>query len=132
MDFKVVVPLETAESEINALLDQKNMMPKRRVALAEVIENVIEAITFGLVSVNEDGTITQKLVVPVGGLSELKYAARVEPSVIQMAIKRLGSESASSRQMVYLKAYTGELENTINKLEPVDRNTSDCIALFFQ
>jgi hypothetical protein len=132
MEFKIVYAQDKAEADVAALLDKKKIFPKQRERLHLAIEAVVEAMTYGFVTIDESGRITQKLVDPVGELTELHYAARVDPATINKAISSLRVDNQTNRNMVYLKSYTGQLEATINRLEATDRNTADSIAFFFQ
>lgn len=132
MNIKVVVPIDKAEEEVNTLLDKKKIFPKRREQLQIAIDTVAEAISYGYVTIDEEGAIQQKLVSPVGELTELKYQPRVAPDVVNKIIGGLKNDTQTNRNLAYIKLYTGELEATINKLEPTDRTTADSIAFFFQ
>ena len=132
MAFETKVPYGQAEDEVNSFLDKKNLLPKRRQAIQEAADNVAEAISYGLVTINADGTITQKLITPIGATHELQYAARVEPAEMQRAISRLPSETATTIHKAYLKAHTGLTDNTINKLEGQDSDIASWITLFFR
>ncbi len=130
--FVIKVYAEAAEKEVSALLDKKNIFPKRREQLQPVIEAVIEAITYGFVAIAEDGSIVQTLVTPVGGITELKYADRVAPAIMSKVIGALKVDNQSARNIAYVNQYTGILTATLEKLEPADRNIAESISLFFQ
>ena len=132
MEFSIVMQADQAEDEVNRLLQQKKIMPKRREALQIAVDSVVEAMTFGLVSISEDGTITQKLATPILPIETLVYVPRVAPETIMKKISELRVDNQTNRNMCYLKAYTNQSEGVINKLEPADRNIADSIAFFFQ
>lgn len=130
--FEVKIPIDAAEAEVNKLLDKKKIFPKQRERLAPAIEAVAEGISYGFVTIHDDGKITQTLTTPIGDITELHYSARVEPAVINKNIAGLKIDNQTNRNMVYLKSYTGQLEAIINKMEAADRNIADSIAFFFQ
>lgn len=132
MDFKVVVPVEQAEQDLQAWMDKKMIFPKRREALTPAIDTLIEQISYGNVAIEDDGSLTQKLIMPVGSTSELKYAPRISPLIVNKELQGLKNDNQANRNVTYIKLYTGQVANTINSLEPVDRTTADCIAFFFQ
>lgn len=137
MKFETKIPIEVAQQEVEDLLDKKNIKPKRRADLEGVIDVVVEAISLGLVAINEDGSIKQLLITPVGEsgtLTEINYKARVEPIAINNKLTALKGESAANPRMlsmVYMQAYTGLLAAQINNLEPSDRETANSIISFF-
>ena len=130
--FEIKVNIDVAEKEVSALLDKKKIFPKQRERLQPAIEAVTEAVTYGFVKIETDGKITQTLLEPIGDITELIYAARMEPFTINKAIQTLKADNQTNRNLIYITSYTGQLQATINKLEPSDRNIADCIALFFQ
>ena len=131
MKLEIKMPADQAEAEVNALLDKKNIFPKRREALQQAVDSVVEAMQYGFVTINEDGTITQNMITPVDSVSVITYKARIAPEVMNRQIASLKIDNATTRNVAYIKAYTGLLENVINKLETTDRNTAESIALFF-
>ena len=135
--FEQIMEFDAAHKEVMALLAKKKLFPKRIEKLAGAIEAVAEAISFGFVVINEDGSITQKLVEPImnqgGGvaLAELSYKARIEPSVMNAKVSAAKPAGPDEKIMTYAVAYTGQVSAMINKLDQTDRNTCDAISLFF-
>lgn len=131
-DLKIVMPQDQAEQEINNLLDKKKVFPKQRLRLALAIDTVAEAMMYGLVQIHEDGRITQRLYTPVGDLTELNYAARVEPLTVNKEVAKLKDPSGFNMNLLYITLYTSQLSTAIHKLEPFDRNLAESISYFFQ
>ena len=131
-DFQIVVDQATAEAEVQRLLDRKKVFPKQRERLAPAIEQVVEAMTYGLVTINDDGSITQKLLEPINGIEEIKYASRIEPITINRRIQNLKVDNVTNRFLVYLSTYSNQMETIFLNMEPSDRSTADSIAFFFQ
>jgi hypothetical protein len=132
MTFEQKISPEQAENEINALLDRKGVLPKQRERLGPAIEAVVEGMSLGFVDINDDDTIVQRLIKPLPSLTELKYAARIDPARINKQISELRIDTQTNRNLVYITAYTGQVTGTIQKLEGADRNIADSIAFFFQ
>lgn len=130
--FEVKIEESIAIAEVNAFMDKKVILPKRRQQLEAVVEAVVEGIMLGYIAINEDTSIEQTLIKPAGELTTIKYAARVAPEVMSKRIADLKTDNQTNRTLEYQKAYTGLLGAQIQKLEPADRNLADCIALFFQ
>lgn len=131
-ELKKVLSEEQATAELNEFFDRRIIFPKRREALAAPIEAVVEAMTFGLVAIHEDGSITQKLCVPVGPLTELKYVADVPSSTISKLISNLKVYTQTNINMEYISAYTTVIKAQIEKMHPTDRNLADALAFFYQ
>jgi len=132
MKLKEVMPRQQATEEIEALLEKKDIMPSRMAALQMPIDAVAEAMSYGLVDISADGEITQRLVKPVGGLTELKYKEHVDAATMQRSLGLLKVYNQPSVNACYICAYTGQLKANIDKLEPPDRNIADSISFFFQ
>lgn len=135
--FEEVMPFDVAMKEVSTFMDKKKIYPRRRQALQGIMEIVAEAIQYGQVVINDDGSICQTLLEPVVDqnktvvLAKLEYKARVEPSVINKMIQDNKVPGTDARNMIYTTAYSGEGAGMINKLESTDRNTCDAITLFF-
>lgn len=132
MIFKEVIALSAAEEEVNKYLDTKVIMPKRREGLQPAIEAVSEAVSYGFVAFNDDGSITQKLIEPIGALTELVYRQKVDAATMQKEIATVKVFNQSNINACYIKCYSGLLKAQTDKLEPADRNTADSISFFFQ
>lgn len=129
--WEIKVEESIAKQDLDNLLDKKRIKPSRRVDLEKCIAVIIEAITFGYVSINEDGSISQKLICPVNQFEAIEYKSRVEPSAIQSKLSLLKVDNYNSRLMVYTQAYTGCISSQINSLEPCDKETCEAITTLF-
>lgn len=125
-------PVDQATTDIHALLDKKNTLPRRREMLEPAIETVAEAMSFGMVTISEDGQIRQKLMVPVGDVTELVYVPHVPAGEMQKAISKLQVYNQATVNRTYISAYTGLLNAQVDKIEPTDRTIADAIAFFCQ
>lgn len=132
--FQKVVPEDIAKKQVEALLDQKIILPGRRAKLEMAIEAVVEGVMLGVVIIHPDGAITQKLFVSVEGVDggELKYAAHVPAEVIARELQSLKTYNQLAVSTAYISMYTGQPTAVINRLEPADRNIADSIAFFCQ
>ena len=87
------ISLEKAKSEVNHWLDLKNYQQSKRDANAEQIEQIAEAVSDGVLSIQEDGVIIHKLTIPIkddeGNVKyeELNYKARIDWSQIEPYMK---------------------------------------------
>lgn len=132
MKFTEVYPIGQAEAEIDALLESKDIMPKRREALQVAVDAVAEAMSYGLVTIATDGEIVQKLIKPAGAVTELKYKPHVDAATMQSKLSAVKVYNQPNINACYISAYTGQLKAIIDRLEPADRNIADSISFFFQ
>lgn len=130
--LKQVITEEQAKAELAEFFDRRIIFPKRQEQLAAPIEAVVEAMTFGLVTINADGTITQQLCVPIGDTKELKYAADVPSSTMIRLTSNLKVFTQTNVNMEYISAYTSTIKGVLEKLHPTDRNLADSLAFFYQ
>lgn len=131
-ELKQVLTEEQATAELNEFFDRRIIFPKRREQLAAPIEAVVEAMTYGHVVINADGTITQKLCVPVGNVTELTFAADVPASTMSKLISNLKVYTQTNVNLEYISAYTTTIKGVVEKLHPTDRNLADALAFFYQ
>ncbi len=132
--LKEVISEEQALKEIDALLDKKKILPKRRATIQEGIDTVVEAMMYGLVTIDEKGCIKQTLQFPLGdnnSMTELVYADRIAPATIQKALSTIKVDSGTNRCLAYITTYTSNLQTTILNLESPDWNIAAAISLFF-
>lgn len=126
--IKEVVEKDVALAEVERLMDKQRLLPSRREKLKEAQEIVAEAIQYGLVVINDDQTIAQKLQFPAGTLSELQYKERVSAEDLNKALKT--AKTPTERIITKLKMYTGQVEAVLNKLENQDSDIASCLTLF--
>lgn len=126
--------IEKSIQEINEWLDYKNVRTKRREALKEQIDNLSDAISDGILSIDDQKNIIHKLQVPVGEekkIEELKYKARLSDK--QKAPYMKGVANSDSFGMIH--ATIGALTETpraiISALDSEDMNIARDIAIFF-
>ncbi len=112
-------------------MDTLNIMPKRREALAAAIPAVTEALQYGLLTINKDGSMVQRLATPVVGLTELTYKPRLPYLLVKKAFGALKQETGTTRTYAVLKLYTGKTQTELDNLEAADTNIAESIALFF-
>ena len=136
--YEVKVDPEVALQEVNALLDKKKLLPKRREALQAPIDAVAEAVSLGFVEIAADGSITHNLIDPIVDvvtrepvLSKLTYKARLDPATVNKKLGELKALTQVTQTALISTLLTDQPIGIINKMEPQDRNICDCISLFF-
>lgn len=72
------VDQKTAIELVNAWMDSKRIRPKRREELKKFTENLVDAVVFGDLTMNDDGCLNYKLVNPIdGALDSLTFKLRI-------------------------------------------------------
>jgi hypothetical protein len=131
MDFKILVSKEQATSEVDNYIASRVIKPSRREKLSDAKDVFIEAIMYGWLVINDDKTITQNLIHPVGDFNTFTYKFRVQADVIEAEKQRLKASTGSDIILINWCAYTGDVPNVYRKLEPADRETAEALTLFF-
>jgi len=127
------VSKEIAIQDITRWLDAKKVRDTKKIEFKQHIDSLISAVEDGLISVNEDGTITQDLLWPIGEkeISELKYKMRLNYEMVKPYLKNIQADNGSERLIAYACALTGESIGILNKLDSEDSVIMQSIAVFF-
>lgn len=137
MPYTEVMPLEQATNEVNALLDSKKIRPKRREAIQSQVDTLIEAVTYGFLTISPE-KIVMVLETPITSgdkpITEIEMKYRVAPEVLRAGLSRLKSGDMFAQLMNVGLAYVTTpniVEAVINKLEQSDRAVFDSLSLVF-
>ena len=122
---------EMAIEEFNGWIEKKKIRPsllEKKDTTKEARESILDALVEGILTISEEGIITQKLNFPVGQTEELNYSLRMTASEMD-AMNRFKDENGKSRAMI------GKLTKTmtaiIDKLDTTDLALSQTIASFY-
>lgn len=124
---------EIATAEINQWLDKKKVLESKREFYKDHIEILIEALCEGLLTVGEDGTITQILSFPLeeAQITELKFKPRLNRKMVTPHLNGVKASDGDGRILAYMSALTGQSKNILNTLDFEDSRISDSIVVFF-
>jgi len=130
--YPIVVDDKSAEKEIERLFERFAMLPLRAEALREMaVPFIKQGIQVGLVTIEDDGSIKQKLMVPVDSMDHLVYSGnRIPAKTMRTELAKLKEVNASNKANLYIRMYTGKLQAQLDGLETEDRNIAESIALF--
>lgn len=134
--MKEVMPIEQAEAEVTAWLDKKKITNTRRSNAKTIIENLVEAVQYGTLSISGDGAITHTLAFPVEDgkgqtlLSALVYTRTTTDETVK-AYDALRINIPETQLMALVSVLTKQPYGYITKLDSTDLNISKCIAVFF-
>lgn len=130
----VKVSQEVAEKEIESWLDYIETGRKKKEAGADLKEILVDAVMDGILVLNEDKTLTQKLKFPLGEKEEVKiltYKPRVKLQTMRVCTQGIKNTDALGLQAGVISALTGTDRNIINQMEMVDFNIGQAISVFF-
>lgn len=128
------VSKEIAIADVARWLDHKRVRQTKREEYKQHIESLVLAVQDGLLTVEENCTITQHLLWPIGeneNIKELSFKPRLSQEQLNPYISKLSSGSADERLRAYICALTGQAVGIIGKLDTEDNTISQSIAVFF-
>lgn len=136
------VALEQAEKEVGHWLDRKRITARKRMSdgYKQAIETLVDAVTLGDISINEDGTISHQLIVPLEGFADrLDYKARILTDDVNKIVKGLSrndgkglsEKDGTDRVIATISALTSQSVGLIQKLDTEDNSIAQAIAIFF-
>ena len=129
------IDFETASKNVESWLDHKKIRPNKREAHKEYVEDMISAVQYGILVINEDFTITQKLDFPIPGdepLEVLTYAPRLHGAALDARMKGVKNGDGDGRLNAVIAALTKQSINIPKKLDTsTDKSTALSIAIFF-
>lgn len=124
---------EQAIKEFKEYLKNKKRLRESQIESEELkgaIEYISEAMADGIVTIEEDGTLIQKLVFETVEKKNLVFIPTLKASDFAAADKYKTNEDSKRTACIIARA-TGELEAIINKLENPDYNLAKIIVLFY-
>jgi hypothetical protein len=133
-----LVNFETARKEIYEWLDHKKIRNKKREDYQSSIDNLISLVQDGVLSVNEDFSITHKLNFPIemggsnGAVTEVKYKPRIEARELREKLANLKTGDATDNRLTgYFCAISGQSIGFQGKLDTSDTSIANEIIIFF-
>lgn len=122
-----------AIQDITRWLDEKKVRESKRTEFKQHIDGLISAVEDGLIVVNEDGTITQSLLWPIGekAVDKLTYKMRLNYEMVKPYLKNIQADNGNERLIAYACALTEESSGILNKLDSEDSVIMQSIAVFF-
>lgn len=130
-----LVSRDVAEQEVDKWLDFKGVTERKREKQKDNIESLVDSVEAGLLTLNEDHSFTQKLLMPLDGempVKELIFKARVPVSVFQTQLQgvKAGGDPLGV-VMAYIAGLTNKPKGVIRALDSDDYAVSSAIAIFF-
>ena len=121
---------EIASKEVQKWIEAKRISPRRLKGLEREIESLQECFEDGVLSLNDDNKIVQKLIFPVGEVKELVYDSRMNTGKLNGFLSK-AKPGFDSRARAYILALTSQMEAIIDKMDTEDQGAATSIVVFF-
>ncbi len=131
------VALEIAKADVERWLDFKKVRETKREANASYIDSLIEAVSEGILIINDDNIIVQELSFPIedkdgkDAFKTLEYKPRLPVSTLHMHLQGIKTGDNDGRLLAHVAALTAKPKELIKKLDTEDYGISTSIAVFF-
>lgn len=138
MEDSSLVTREIAEEDVNRWLDYRKTRQSYREKNKDQIEQLIELVEDGLLSIDDECNMTLQLIEPLKdketGASvknELTFKPRITQLEVTKHLKGTSAQDIDGRVLAYIAAATGTPKGYLNKLDVSDYNTAQSIVMFF-
>lgn len=134
--FPVLVAPEVAVQEVNRWLDYKRVKPTKRMVNAEYIQELVQGICYGDVTINANNHIIHKLNFPIldktGGIlfDKLEYVPNLTAQKVNECVSAVGN-SQISMTIAYGAALSGKAVSIIGLLDTTDLAILASVGVFF-
>ena len=126
-----MISIEVAQAEIQKWLDGTKVMASKQAASKSDIELLTDAVCDGLLVVNEDLTLTQKLLYPLEGVTELVYKSRLSVGDPASRLKEVKADDIHGMVLAYVATLTQKPNALIKNIDRKDYRISTAVAGFF-
>lgn len=133
----LALPEKKAQEEVTKWLDFKKVSESRRDDSKGNIKVLVEAISKGHVILNEDMTLTHKLLFPIEdskgspAVTELKYKPRIKVETVLHHLQGVKAGDADGRVLATLAAVAGKSRGLLVKMDSEDYSISQAVVVFF-
>ena len=128
------VSIEVAESEIKKWLDYKKIGPTKQEQNKDNIKALAEAISEGVLSINEEFEIVHALKFPIKEeieTVELRYKPRIAVKHVHQHMAGVKADNVDGRILAYVAVLTGKPKALLASLDSEDYSICTSIAVFF-
>lgn len=125
------VTFDVAEKEVNKWLDSKKISVKRREALAENIEKLIDCVMTGELVLTDQNDWIHNLLFETAGQKQLTYKNRLKGDDIQRKISGLKSADSSAIVNAYICALSDQPAAIVGALDTEDLGVARSVVIFF-
>lgn len=130
-----VVPIETAQEEVDKWLDHKKVSQGKREKQKPHIEVLVDAICDGTLTLNSDFSFSHLLKFPIGegadAVKEIKYKPRISHGEVHVYLQKCKSDDAHGQVLAYIQALTKQPKELLTRLDSEDHAIAQGFAVFF-
>jgi hypothetical protein len=133
-----VVAASVAAEDVKKWLDHKRVKPIKREIQIYYINQLVQAVMYGDLVLNEDFTFTHKLNVPVVNgkdgssiFDKLTYASRLTVQDVSNVLEGMNTRNEISNSIAYGAALTGKATGLIGRLDTSDLEVMTAVGIFF-
>lgn len=128
------VARDVAALEVEKWMDYKKVNPRKREQYKENIETLIDAVSDGVIVLDDEYQLVHELNFPLKGdmvTSKLEYKPRLTVHAIHQALQGIKAADADGRICAYIAALTGKPKGVVAQLDTEDYSIAQSIAIFF-
>ena len=130
IEFTEKMTPEAAQAEFERwAYETKKLRPVALKKHADACENFIDALCDGTLTIEEDGSIIQKLAFEIAGKTQLKYKPRLTVGELSRALDSRGTDTEKARKMVSI--LTGEMTTVLEKIDSNDWAVANSVTVFY-
>jgi hypothetical protein len=125
---------EIAEQEINQWLDCKKINERKRESYKDHIDNLIDSVCDGCLSLGDGNVLIHELKFPIEGeasIVKLEYKPRLKVETIQNHLQGVKPSDPDGRVCAYAAALTSKPKNIIKAMDTEDYSIAQSIVVFF-
>lgn len=131
-----VISIEAAREEVKQWLNNLEVDEEKQndPYVSAVVKNIAKAVSKGLLVINENGTITQKLIDPLGEngvTTSITYNKRYRIGDYHDKMKKVASGDTLAVMIAKLSVLSGLPELLFNKMMKDDFDVASNITVFF-
>lgn len=135
MEKVEVMPLDKAMEEVVAWLDYKRISQSDRDKYKDSIDKLAEHVSNGELTIDGERVITHNLIFPVTVANKLIDKITYKPFLTVKEVKektqKVKAGDSDGRLQAYVEACSGMQEQVLDKLNTVDSNIANSVAVFF-
>lgn len=121
---------EVAQAEFERwAYETKRLRPAVLKKNKDACNTFIDGLCDGTLTIEEDGSITQRLAFEIAEKTQLRYKPRLTVAEINRALSVRGSDQDKGRKMVGI--LTSELDGVIEKMDSNDWAVANAITVFY-
>jgi len=123
---------DQAIKEFERFIESKNISKKKRESFQEQEEEIIDAISRGVVTVDEEGVISMDLFSPLESISKIQFKTRLLVREARNAFKVVDEKDSLGRMIAILTKITDQKNSKVwGEFDFTDLNLAGQISNYF-